>query len=270
MSWKLATFNVNGIRARLPLLVDWLKKHRPDVLCLQEIKCQDQDFPADPFREEGYTANVRGQKSFNGVALLTRNEPDEVLTAFNDGKPDDEARLIAAFVDGVWVVNTYIPQGRSPEDPAFQYKLDFFARLRDWFSARFDPNRPLIWTGDMNVAPDPIDVFDPVRMEGEVGFHPAERETFAHVAAWGFDDLFRKHHPQEKQFTFWDYRLPKSFQRNLGWRLDHIMATKPLAQVSLDCSVDTEPRGLPKPSDHTPVCAEFDLEKLEKGGGDES
>lgn len=269
MSWKLATFNVNGIRARLPLLIDWLKQHRPDVLCLQEIKCQDENFPADPFLEVGYTAAVKGQKSFNGVAILTRKPPDEVLKAFDDGKPDDEARLITAYVEGVWIVNTYVPQGRHPDDPAFQYKLDFFSRLKDWFSARFDPNRPLIWTGDMNVAPDPIDVFDPVRMDGEVGFHPAERETFAQVAAWGFTDLFRMHHPQEKQFTFWDYRLPKSFQRNLGWRLDHIMATKPLAEVSIACSVDTGPRGLPKPSDHTPVCAEFDLEKLDKESGGE-
>ncbi|MBW2147425.1 MAG: exodeoxyribonuclease III [Deltaproteobacteria bacterium] len=262
MSWKLATFNVNGVRARLPIVIDWLKQRRPDVLCLQEIKCQENDFPAEQFLEAGYVVNVRGQKSFNGVAVLSGERPERVVREFGDGLPDEEARLIAVLVEGVWIVNTYVPQGRALDDPAFRYKLDFFARLRRWFESRFTPGQPLIWTGDMNVAPQEIDVFDPKRLDGEVGFHPAERTAFAEAAAWGFIDLFRVHHPGQKQFTFWDYRLPKSFQRNLGWRLDHIMATEPLAAVSIQCLVDTEPRGRPKPSDHTPVCAEFDLEKL--------
>lgn len=263
MIWKVVTFNVNGIRARLSLLEDWLKEHLPDVLCLQEIKCQDRDFPEEPFLRAGYTLTVRGQKAFNGVAVITRNQPTRVLRDFDDGEFDDQARLLAVCVDGVWVVNTYIPQGRDPEHPAFQYKLNFLERLKRFLSRNFTPEQPLIWTGDMNVAPESIDVFDPKRLVGQVGFHPAEQQALAEVMDWGVVDLFRRQHPQERQFTFWDYRLPKSFPRNLGWRLDHIMVTAPLAGACLDCQVDTEPRGRDKPSDHTPVWAEFDLDRLE-------
>ena len=261
MNWKLATFNVNGIRARLPVVVDWITSHKPDVLCLQEIKCQEKDFPAGPFEAAGYWVRVRGQKSFNGVAMLTRREPEALIREFADDEPDDEARLIAAKVDGVWVVNTYVPQGRDPENPAFRYKLAYFARLKRWLQNHFDPGQPLVWTGDINVAPTPLDVFDPKRLEGSVGFHPFEHHALAEVSAWGLVDCFRKHYPDRKQFTFWDYRLPKSFERNLGWRIDHILATRPLAAVCVDCEVDSDLRGCPNPSDHTPVWAEFDLQQ---------
>jgi len=262
VGWKLATFNVNGVRARLPIVLDWLEHNQPDVLCLQETKCQDQDFPVQALAEAGYQASLRGQKSFNGLAILTRSRPEEVWPGFGDGQPDEEARLLALRVGGVWVVNSYVPQGRDPADPAFQHKLAFLKRLRRFFESRFDPGRPLIWTGDLNVAPEAIDVFDPKRLEGQVGFHPDERRALADVAAWGFSDLFRSRHPEEKQFTFWDYRLPKSFERNLGWRLDHILVTRPLAEAALACRIDSEPRGRPKPSDHTVLWAEFDLDKL--------
>lgn len=259
MVWKLATFNVNGIRARLPIVLQWLEKHQPDVLCMQEIKCRDADFTFQAFLDRGYTATVRGQKSFNGVAILTKRSPSEVLREFGDGASEEEARLLAVRVDEVWVVNTYVPQGRSVEDPAFARKLEFFARLKRWLQTRFDPLLPLVWTGDINVAPTSLDVYDPKRMEGKVCFHPAEHEALAKTSAWGLTDLFRKHHPDQKQFTFWDYRMPKSLERNLGWRLDHILATAPMALASIDCFVDTEPRGQDKPSDHTPVVADFDL-----------
>lgn len=259
MSWKLATFNVNGIRARLPIILQWLQERQPDAVCLQELKCQDKDFPASALEEIGYRAAYRGQKSFNGVAILSKSEPEAVLKSFEDGGEDEEARLIAAQFDDLWVVNTYVPQGRDPEDPAFQYKLEFFRRLKAWFDQHFDPVQPVLWTGDINVAPEPIDVFDPERMEGQIGFHPEERATYADVLSWGLTDLFRKHHPERKQFTFWDYRLPNGFKRNLGWRIDHILVTESLADRSLDCDVDVAPRSLPKPSDHTPVWAEFNL-----------
>lgn len=262
MIWKVATFNVNGIRARLPQLMDWVHEQLPDVLCLQEIKCQERDFPEEPFLRAGYALSVRGQKAFNGVAVITRNQPTRVLRSFDDGGTDVEARLLAVAVDGVWVVNTYIPQGRDPDHPAFQDKLDFFGRLARLLSRHFTPDQPLLWVGDMNVAPAALDVFDPKRLAGQVGFHPAEQQALANLMEWGFVDLFRQQHPQQRQFTFWDYRLPKSFARNLGWRLDHIMATAPMAGICLDCQVDTEPRGRDKPSDHTPVWAEFDLGKL--------
>ncbi|MFH1034718.1 MAG: exodeoxyribonuclease III [Pseudomonadota bacterium] len=259
MEWTLATFNVNGIRARLDLLLGWLERAAPDVVCLQEIKCEDQSFPAEALARAGYSAAWWGQKSYNGVAILSRRRPAQVLKGFEDGQPLEEARLISALVDGVWVVNSYVPQGRDPDHPAFQYKLAFLERLGRFLAGRFTPADPLVWLGDINVAPEPLDVFDPQRLEGQVGFHPAERQAYARVKAWGLSDLFRRLHPEEKQFTFWDYRLPKSLQRNLGWRIDHLLATEPLAGACQQAWVDMEPRGREKPSDHTPMLARFQL-----------
>lgn len=259
MNWKLATFNVNGIRARLPIVLDWLRRQQPDVLCVQEIKCQDKDFPAAAFSDLGYVASVRGQKAFNGVAIFSKQAPDEVVRSFDDGQEGAQARFIAIRSKDLWIVNTYVPQGRDPEDPAFAYKLGFLARLKAWISDRFQPAQKLLWTGDINVAPEPIDVYDPERMDGQVGFHPAEREAFYDVLSWGFTDLFRTRHPKRQQFTFWDYRLPNGFKRNLGWRLDHILVTAPLLECAGDCDVDTNQRTMEKPSDHTPVWAGFEL-----------
>ncbi len=266
MDWKVATFNVNGIRARLSCVLDWIRKHDPDVLCLQEIKCQTGDFPRQDFENLGYTASVRGQKAFHGVATLTKRPPLESLEEFADWGPDSEARFLAVLVDHVWVVNTYVPQGRSIEDPAFQFKLEFFRRLRSWFQNRFDPMDAVVWLGDMNVAPTPLDLFDPHRYEGSVGFHPAERSALQEVISWGFTDLFRLHQPDTRQFTFWDYRLPRSFQKNLGWRIDHILASAPLANACKGCRVDDTVRGEEKPSDHAPVIALLDLPDEDKPG----
>ena len=251
--WKVATFNVNGIRARLPLVLEWLSRERPDVLCMQEIKCVDESFPAGPLMELGYALRVRGQKSFNGVAFISLREPDA------------EARLLAIRVDGVWVVNTYVPQGRDPLDAAFQVKLEFLSRLKRFFESRFHPSMPVIWTGDINVAPEPLDVFDPERLDGEVGFHPDERAALRETMSWGFVDLFRRFHPGRKQFTFWDYRLRGGFTKDLGWRIDHVLATESLSAVCHACDVDIEPRTASKPSDHTPVWAAFDLARLPRG-----
>lgn len=259
MEWTLATFNVNGLRARLDLLLSWLAQAAPDVLCLQEIKCEDKSFPQEALAEAGYQAAWWGQKSYNGVAILSRRAPQQVQRGFGDGQPEAEARLISALVDGVWVVNSYVPQGRDPGHPAFQEKLAFIERLGRFLAGRFTPADPVVWLGDINVAPEALDVFDPQRLEGQVGFHPAERQAYAQVKAWGLSDLFRLRHPQDKQFTFWDYRLPKSFPRNLGWRIDHLLATEPLARACQEVWVDSEPRGRERPSDHTPVLARFNL-----------
>ena len=160
MKWKIATFNVNGVRSREHVVISWIERNRPDVLCLQEIKCQDCGVPCR-FRcdEVGYEASVCGQKSFHGVAILSLRKPEEVRRGFGDGESDTEARLIAAKIDGIWIFNTYVPQGRSPEHPAFQIKLDFFARLKSLFQREFTPSDPVIWTGDINVAPEELDVF---------------------------------------------------------------------------------------------------------------
>lgn len=263
MKLKAATFNCNGIRARLPILLDWLKENSPDVLCLQETKVQDNDFPLEAIKDAGYFVSFWGQKSYNGVAILTRREPSQVIKGLPGAQADQEARAIAVLLDGVWVVDTYVPQGREVDDPAFKYKLDFLARLYDWFAKDFAVDQPFLWAGDFNIAPGPLDVYDPKRMEGKVCFHPAEHKALARVVEWGLTDLFRLHHPEEKQFTFWDYRLPASLKRNLGWRLDHLMATRPLAQACKACWVDVGPRALPKPSDHTFVLAEFELSDKE-------
>ena len=264
-TWRLATFNVNGIRARLGIVRDWVERQGPDVLCLQETKCQDKDFPERAFLDLGYTPVFRGQKSYNGVALIMKGAPDEVRLDLSDPGPDEEARFIAARTNGIWVVNTYVPQGRAPDHPAFQSKLAFFARLLDLFGGEFSPQDPLVWTGDMNVAPQGIDVFDPEKMAGEIGCHPDERRAWSEVAAWGFTDLFRHLNPDEREFTFWDYRLPNGFKRNLGWRLDHVLVTSPLVRAAEKCVVDRAPRALEKPSDHTPVLAEFDLSRIMPG-----
>ncbi|MGC8494531.1 MAG: exodeoxyribonuclease III [Syntrophobacteraceae bacterium] len=257
MVWKIATFNVNGIRSRRQVVESWLRVNRPDVLCLQEIKCRDAEFPYDFLREAGYEASVCGQKAFHGVAILSLRKPEAVRRGFADGGSDVEARLIAAKIDGIWIYNSYVPQGRSPDHPAFQEKLGYFARLKKLFAREHTPSEPILWVGDINVAPEDIDVFSPHRMEGKIGFHPLEKQALSEVTAWGFVDLFRKHHPEVRQFTFWDYRLPKSFEHNLGWRLDHIRATECVAKASIDCRVDATPRGESTPSDHTPVLAEF-------------
>ena len=260
MIWKLATFNVNGLRARLDNLLAWLAREAPDALCLQEIKCEDASFPLAAMQEAGYQAVFWGQKSYNGVAILSRRAPQQVLKGFADGQPEPEARLLSALVDGVWVVNSYVPQGRDPGHPAFQEKLAFLERLGRFLQDRFTPSDPVVWLGDINVAPEALDVFDPERLKGQVGFHPVEQEALGRVMAWGLTDLFRLHHPQERQFTFWDYRLPMSFQRNLGWRIDHLLATEPLALACRAAWVDTAPRGQEKPSDHAPVLAQFELQ----------
>ncbi|MCB2189445.1 MAG: exodeoxyribonuclease III [Deltaproteobacteria bacterium] len=257
MSWTLATFNVNGVRARLAILQDWLAQHRPQVACLQETKVPDDAFPAAAFEELGYTASFQGQKSYNGVAILTTVPPEEVQRGFPDGWNAAEARFISLKTQGVRVVNVYAPQGKDPADPAYEHKLEFFGRLTAWLRENFSPGDPLVLCGDLNVAPTDLDLFDPAGLAGSVGCQPAERAALAELAAWGLEDLFRRHHPEDKQFSFWDYRLPNGFKRNLGWRIDHILATPPLAGLSLDCWVDTGPRALPKPSDHTPVLAEF-------------
>ncbi|MCF8034015.1 MAG: exodeoxyribonuclease III [Desulfarculaceae bacterium] len=255
MSWSLATFNVNGVRARLPLLLDWLGTAAPEVACLQETKVQDADFPASAFEELGYHATFHGQKSFNGVAVLSKEKPSEVLTGLDDG--DEQARVLAVKLGQGWVVNLYVPQGREVGHEAFEYKLAFLARVRAWLSERFQASDPLAVVGDMNVAPTDLDVYDPKRMAGKVSCTPEEREALEAIKGWGLADMFRKHHPDQKQFTFWDYRLPQSFKRDLGWRIDLILASTPLAKACEECLVDTEPRGRAKPSDHTPVVARF-------------
>jgi exodeoxyribonuclease-3 len=239
---KVATYNANSIRTRLEQVLEWLGREQADVLCLQETKVQDNDFPAQPFQEAGYHVVFRGQK------------------AFDDGGEPDEPRLIRAVIGGIPVVNTYVPQGRSPDSEHFQYKLAWLARLRLLFERDYAPDEPLLWMGDFNVAPEPVDVHDPKRLEGHVDFHPEARAALERVREWGLIDVFRLHHPDEPgQYTFWDYRVRGALERGLGWRVDHVWATEPLARRSTRAWIDVEARRAERPSDHTFLVAEFGL-----------
>lgn len=258
---KVATFNVNSIRSRIPVVLDWLAKARPDVLGVQETKVQDSEFPLDAFADTGYYIVFRGQKAHGGVALFSRAEPKEVAFGLDDGDEPDEHRLLRAVVGGVPVVNTYVPQGKLADAPEFQYKLRWLARLRDFFARHYAPDKPLIWLGDFNVAPEDIDVYDPKRLKDHVDFHPGARAALECVRQWGFVDVFRKHHPGEAgQYTYYDYRIRGSLERAVGWRVDHIWATEPLARRCTASWIDLEPRKAERPSDHTVLVAEFDVD----------
>ena len=256
---KIATFNANSIRSRLDAILAWLKAQCPDVLCVQETKVQDHEFPADPIRAAGYEVIFKGEKSYNGVAILSRKPAESVLHGLDDGKPADESRLIAASFGRVHVVNTYVPQGRELDNPMYAYKLEWFRRLRAFFDRHYSKRDLLVWAGDLNVAPEAIDVFGAERQAQHVCFHEDVRRAFADTVGWGFEDVFRRHHPEPGQFTFFDYRTPDAVGRGMGWRVDHILATPALAAKSKDCYIDLAPRRAPKASDHTFLVAEFDL-----------
>jgi len=255
---KVASFNVNSLRARLSIVLQWLAEYQPNILCVQETKVQDGDFPIEAFDETEYRYVFKGQKSYNGVAIFSRSEITNVRFGFDD-EPKDEARLIKAEINGVNIVNTYVPQGYLPESQKFDYKLNWFSRLQAFFEKSFEPTDPVLWVGDLNVAPQPIDVYDPVNLLGHVCYHPRVHEALEKVVQWGFIDVFRMHCKEAGQYTFWDYRMRDSFKRNLGWRLDHIMATKTLAEKCTACYIDKNPRLAERPSDHTPIIAEFDI-----------
>lgn len=253
---KIASYNVNSLRVRLPIVLEWLAESGADVLCAQETKVQDADFPREAFDEAGYHYAFKGQKTYNGVAILSRHPIEHIEYGLPD-EPHDEARLIRAEIAGITIVNTYVPQGYLPETDKFQYKLQWFARLRKYFEQNFEPSDALLWVGDLNIAPAAIDVYDPQTLLGHVCFHPQVHEALNDVMAWGFVDVFRRHCDKAGQYTFWDYRMRETFPRNLGWRLDHIMATVPLAEKSTACTIERELRAIERPSDHVPVAAEF-------------
>jgi exodeoxyribonuclease-3 len=254
---KVASFNVNSLRVRLPIVLRWLEEHQPDVLCVQETKVQDADFPAEEFDKIEYRYIFKGQKTYNGVAIFSKTEITKATFGFED-EPRDEPRLIRADIEGIAVINTYVPQGYLPDSEKFEYKLNWFARLLGFFEKNFRPSDPVLWVGDLNIAPEAKDVYDPEALWGHVCYHPEVHKALKEVMQWGFVDVFRMHCDQAGQYTFWDYRLANAFKRNLGWRLDHIMATKPLAKKSTACYVDKEPRAAERPSDHTPVVVEFE------------
>lgn len=261
---KLATFNVNSIRKRLPVVKRWLSAHAPDVLCLQETKVQDAEFPECELAATGYHVKFRGMKGYNGVAICTRREPEWISFEFGRGVHAEEPRFLHAVVDGIAIINTYVPQGVRIDHPRYQDKLNWLKRLHRYFTRHLSPDAPAIWCGDMNVAPEPLDVHHPDAHLNHVCFHHEARAMYRHTVNWGFEDVFRRLYPDRQQFTFWDYRQPDALKANRGWRIDHILATRPLARRCLAAEVDLNPRKGNTPSDHTVLWAEFSV--LDKPG----
>ena len=260
MSWrmKIATYNVNSIRRRLPIVLDWLSTHQPDVFCLQETKVQDSEFPADAIRDAGYHASFRGMKGYNGVATLTKGVPDKVIHGLHEGSDNEDFRIIQTVVNGIPIINSYVPQGHSITSEKYALKIIWFRRLQRYFAAHLDPAKPALWVGDLNVAPEAIDVYHPGRRVNDPDFHVDARTAFKEAVAWGFIDVFRRMHPDRVQYTYWDY-FRSAFRQNFGWRIDHILATAPLAVKCVAVDVDVEPRKVADASDHTVVWADFNL-----------
>ena len=256
---KIATFNVNSLRKRLPIVLEWLERQKPDVLCLQETKVQDSEFPLLALAPSGYEIAYRGMKSYNGVAILSRKKPEAGFHGFDDGGETEDARLIRVVIDGIPIVNTYIPQGFEIDSPKYAYKLNWYERLRNYFDTHLSPQAPAIWCGDMNVAPRPMDVHSPEKHLKHVCYHEDARKAYEKTVAWGFQDVFVKLYPTRQQYTFWDYRAPNSLDANRGWRIDHILSTTPLAEKCVRADVDVEPRRAKDPSDHTFLWAEFSI-----------
>lgn len=253
---KIASYNVNSIRRRLPLVLDWLAEHKPDVMCLQETKVQDQDFPEGVFREAGYYSAFRGMKGYNGVATLSLAKPERLMYGFHANPDNEDVRILRADIAGIPIINSYVPQGYSITSEKYAFKLGWFGQIRRYFETNLDSQRPAIWLGDLNVAPEPIDVYHPERRVNDVDFHIAARSAYRDAVAWGFIDVFRKLHPEVVQYTYWDY-FRNAFERNFGWRIDHILATAPLAERCRIVEVDLAPRKAKGASDHTIVWAEF-------------
>jgi exodeoxyribonuclease-3 len=205
----------------------------------------------------GYHCAFKGEKKYNGVAILSRTPPKRVLSGLDD-EPKDPARIISAVIGNITIVNTYIPQGQDPLSDKFQYKLQWFARLRQYFESHFATDQPILWMGDMNVALEDRDVYDPDGLRGHVCFCPEVQQAMTKVIDWGWTDLFRKHCQDAGQYTFWDYRAG-GLKRNQGWRLDYIFATLPLANRCTSCRIDKEPRSRESPSDHTFLLAHIDI-----------
>jgi len=253
---RVATWNVNSIRSRLDRVLDWTSRLQPDVLCMQETKTTDDLFPVSAFEGLGYHVELFGQPTYNGVAILSKETPGDVVRGLPDDEPDAQRRLIAGTVGGIRIVNVYVPNGQSPESEKFIYKLNWLVRLRRYLEAAESAKKPLLLLGDFNIAPDERDVRYPELWRGKIHFHPREHEVLEYLMEWGLSDLLRKHHEEGGLFTWWDYRM-LAFPKNNGLRIDLILGTKTLLQRCTGVSLYRDERKGEHPSDHIPVVAEF-------------
>jgi exodeoxyribonuclease-3 len=251
---RIATWNVNSLRVRLDTLLDWLRQNGPEVVCLQETKLTDDLFPVVPLAEVGYQAVFTGQKTYNGVAILSRLPLTDVMVALPEAPGEDERRFIAATVQGIRIINVYVPNGQAVGTPKFYYKLAWLERLRTFLAMTYTLADALLLCGDFNVAPEPRDVYDAVKVEGEILYHPEERAAFARLLDLGLRDSLRLHHEEGGLYSWWDYRAA-AFRRNMGFRIDHILVTPPLAMRCMAVTLERDLRRLEKPSDHIPVVA---------------
>jgi len=254
----LATYNAASVRARLPRILDWLDAHEPDVLAIQETKVEDDKFPREEFEARGYELALNGQKAWNGVAIASRLPIENVVRGFEDDLMPNDARVIAATVGGLPLINTYVPNGNTVGAEKWTYKMAWLERFRRFLDERFSPAEPLVWLGDINVARHPIDVFDSAKVLGGVGHHPDEFTRLDAITDFGLTDTWRHFHPDAQEFTFWDFTVPNGVKRNIGWRIDHIYVTEPLLPIVKSVEIDHEARRQEKPSDHTFVTVDLD------------
>ena len=254
--FTLLTWNINGIRARLDGVLTYLAECEPDVVCLQEIKCEEKLFPRVPFLELGYQLQVHGSKGYAGVATLSKLKPDEVVKGFRSEPADSHCRIVNAVIGGVRIYNLYVPNGTALGTEAFAYKLQWLERLRQELDASARADEPLLLCGDFNIAPDARDLVDPATMVGCTHFSPEEHAALARLQAFGLRDCFRKFNEEPGQFTWFDYRAG-AFRKNQGMRIDHVYATAPIYERCVEVVHDQAPRSWESPSDHIPVLAKF-------------
>lgn len=254
---KIATWNVNSLRVRLPHLLDWVAANQPDIVALQETKLPDSDFPVAEIHQAGYQVVFSGQKTYNGVAILSRTPAGEVVTDI-PGLDDEQRRILAVSFDGLRVVNVYIPNGQSVGSDKYNYKLAWLDKVCNYLERELENHPRLVLLGDFNIAPEDRDVHDPEAWKGQVLVSEAERAYFKRLLDLGFADSFRLFEQAPDTYSWWDYRMG-AFRRNRGLRIDHIMVSPELRAVCRAACIDKSPRKLERPSDHTPVLAEFEL-----------
>jgi exodeoxyribonuclease-3 len=253
---KIATWNVNSMKVRLPHVLEWLTAHSPDVLVLQEIKQLTEMFPQDELAAAGYTSLANGQKTYNGVAVISKEEPQDPDLEL-PGLDDPQRRVLAVTIGGVRVINLYVPNGSEVGSEKYQYKLGWLRALRDYLAAQLEKYDNLVVLGDFNIAPADEDVYDPEKWGEAILCSPLERAALSDLLDLGLADVFRKFDQPEKSFSWWDYRAAM-FRRNAGLRIDLILTSDPMTKRCTASYIDREPRTWERPSDHAPVVAEFE------------
>ncbi len=260
MEKLICTYNVNSIRARKDLTIEWLKRTSIDILCLQELKLEEKNFPFDDFEKLGYRCYVNGQKTYNGVAICSKIELQNIKKGMGDEFFDQQARIIRGEFNDIKIINVYMPHGDLRGTEKFTYKLEFYKRFRKMLDEEYSPEEKIILLGDFNVAREDIDVYDPELLKDTIGTMPEEREALESIISWGFVDAFRYKYPDKVEYTWWDY-IGGKIWKNQGMRIDYIFVTEALKESVKDIYVDLWPRRrrTPKPSDHAPLIGKFEL-----------